>query len=59
MSKSFKKRFKITKSGKLLRRKMGQSHFRAKRSGKQKRNKRRKLPLHDSDAKVFKKYINL
>ena len=57
MKKSFSKRFKITKTGKMLRRKMAQDHFRAKRSGKQTRNKRKGLPLSAADAKVFKKYL--
>lgn len=38
--KSLKKRFKITKNGKVFRRKSGQDHFRAKKSGKQIRQKR-------------------
>ena len=41
----------------MLRRKMAQDHFRAKRSGKQTRNKRKGLPLSAADAKVFKKYL--
>jgi len=33
--KSISTRFKVTKNGKVLHRKMGQGHFRAKRSSKQ------------------------
>ncbi len=36
---------------------MGLTHFRAKKSGKQIRNKRLGLPLSRADAKVFRKYI--
>ena len=57
MKKSFSKRFKITGTGKIMRRKMGQDHNRAKRSGDQTRNKRKGLPLHSADAKVFRKYF--
>src|SRR3989344_2263049 len=39
--KSFVKRFKITKTGKVLRRATGQNHFRAKQTGKERRNKKR------------------
>lgn len=59
MRKSVKKRIRVTKNGKMLRRKMGQNHFRAKKSGKQIRNKRKGLSLSIPDAKVFKKYIYL
>ena len=55
MRKSFKKRFKITKTGKILRRRMAQDHFRAKRTGKQTRNKRKGLALGASNVRVFKK----
>ncbi|NCN52954.1 50S ribosomal protein L35 [Candidatus Wolfebacteria bacterium] len=57
MQKSVKKRIKVSKNGKLRRRKMGQGHFRAKKSGKQTRGKRRGLSLSSVDAKVFKKYL--
>ena len=57
MKKSFKKRIKVTKNGKMVRRKMAQNHFRAKRSGKQKRNKRRTVLLTSPDVRVFRKYL--
>ena len=57
MKKSFSKRIKITKTGKMVRRRMAQDHFRAKRTGKQTRNKRKGLPLGKSDVKVFRKYL--
>ncbi|MDP3729133.1 MAG: 50S ribosomal protein L35 [bacterium] len=58
MRKSFTKRFKVTKTGKMIRRKMAQDHFRAKRSGKQTRNKRTTLHLHKSNVRVFKQFAH-
>jgi ribosomal protein L35 len=57
MKKSFKKRFRVTKTGKLLRRRMAQDHFRAKKSGKQIRRKRKGLAMEAVDVKVLRKYI--
>ncbi len=36
---------------------MAQDHFRAKRTGKQTRNKRKGLALGAADVKIFKKYL--
>ncbi|OGG87120.1 hypothetical protein A3B87_00275 [Candidatus Kuenenbacteria bacterium RIFCSPHIGHO2_02_FULL_39_13] len=55
--KSFSKRFKITKSGKVKKIKQGQNHFNAKDSGKATRNKRQNLTLSNSDAKIIKSLI--
>lgn len=55
--KSLTKRFKITKSGKILRRSAGQNHFRAKKSGKTIRQKRKWAVLSDSEKKAIKKYL--
>ncbi|PIR03405.1 MAG: 50S ribosomal protein L35 [Candidatus Magasanikbacteria bacterium CG11_big_fil_rev_8_21_14_0_20_43_7] len=38
--KSISKRFKLTKTGKILKRADGQDHFNARQTGKKKRNKR-------------------
>lgn len=57
MQKSFTKRIRVTRTGKMVRRKMAQDHFRAKRTGKQTRNKRKGALLASADVKVFKKYI--
>lgn len=57
MQKSFKKRFRVTKNGKMMRRRMAQDHFRAKRTGKQTRNKRKGMSLGVADTKVFRKYL--
>ncbi|MBI2024972.1 MAG: 50S ribosomal protein L35 [Candidatus Harrisonbacteria bacterium] len=54
---SISSRIKVTKTGKLMRRKMGQGHFRAKKSGTVLNRNSGKLELHASDKKVLiKKY---
>jgi len=58
MRKSISKRFKITKTGKILRRAMAQSHFLAKKSGIQ--IKRKKLFRGLSSGKqIINKYKGL
>jgi ribosomal protein L35 len=44
-NKSFTKRIKVTRRGKLVARKPGQDHFNAKESGRAQTNKRRKQKL--------------
>lgn len=51
------KRFKITKTGKVLRRATGQNHYRAKKTGKQIRNKRRWVPLSKWESKMIKRMV--
>lgn len=46
------KRFKIKKSGKIIKRTDGQDHFNSRESGKTKRNKR-----SDNTTEMFKKTI--
>ena len=48
-NKSFTKRLKVTKNGKILSRKAGQDHFNAKDSGNKTRNKRKLLSVHFSN----------
>ena len=55
--KSLKKRFKLTKTGKILRRPTGQNHYRRKKTGKQKRQKRGWVELSPSLAKKLRKLI--
>jgi len=57
MRKSFTKRFKITKSGKILRRPTGLDHYRAKKSGKKVRQSRKWVEVSKSEAKKIKKLI--
>lgn len=49
------KRFKVTKSGKVLRRAAGQDHFNARDTGKNTRRKRRDKTQHPAFAKTIKK----
>jgi len=55
--KSLTKRFKITKNGKVICRAAGQDHFRAKKSGKFRRQKGINKVLSKSLAKQIKKAI--
>ena len=55
--KSISKRFKITKTGKILRRVTGQDHYRAKKSGKKIRKTRKWVPLSKAEAKIVKKFL--
>ena len=55
--KSLKKRFKITKTGKVLRRSIGQDHFRAKKSGKKIRQMKKLVQISAPLAKKIKKFI--
>lgn len=40
-NKSFTKRLKVTKTGKIISRKIGQNHFNAKKTGSDKLNRKR------------------
>ncbi len=55
--KSIKKRFKFTKTGKVLKRPIGQNHFNAKKNGKQRRKSRKMVVLSKVDAKKIKKLL--
>jgi len=55
--KAIKKRFKITKKGKVLYRPIGQDHFRAKKSGKAKRQKRGFVKVDKTLAKQIKRAL--
>ncbi len=56
--KSILKRFKITKTGKILRRVCGQDHYRAKKSGKKIRETRKWVPVSKAEAKVIKRFLS-
>lgn len=58
MRKSIGNRIKVTKTGKFLRRKMGQVHFRAKKTGKQMRGKKGSLLVDTVDFNMFRKYVH-
>ena len=55
--KSFKKRIKITKTGKLLRRKQGQGHSRANKSRQVIRRKKGKAEVKTPDYKNVSKNL--
>jgi len=55
--KAILKRFKITKTGKILRRPTGLDHYRAKKSGKKVRKSRKWVLLSKPEAKKIKKLI--
>jgi len=55
--KSIKKRFRITRQGKVLRRAIGQDHFRAKMSGKAKRKNRKWVRVEGPLAKKIKELM--
>lgn len=55
--KSIAKRFKITKTGKILHRKSGQDHFNARESGKVTRGKRLSQKISQANKKRVKKAI--
>lgn len=55
--KSVTKRFKVTANGKLMRRPSGVSHFNAKMTGKNRRSKRKLIPVSKADEKAIKKLI--
>lgn len=55
--KSITKRFKITKTGKVLQRPKGQNHFRAKKSGNKIRQTRGWIEIDKIMAKKIKKAL--
>jgi len=55
--KSLTKRFKITKSGKVLRRPTGLDHYLAKKSGKKRRQSHKWVKLSESETKKIKKLM--
>ncbi|OGE82867.1 MAG: hypothetical protein A3B23_00735 [Candidatus Colwellbacteria bacterium RIFCSPLOWO2_01_FULL_48_10] len=57
MRKSITKRIRITRTGKIMKRKMAQGHFRAGKTGKAIRNKRGPRQVHKSDSKSLKSYM--
>lgn len=52
--KTVSKRMKVTKSGKLLKRKGGQGHFNSRESGTVTRNKRRDLAVNKVYVRTIK-----
>jgi ribosomal protein L35 len=56
-TKSFSKRIKITKNGKIVRRRMGVDHFKTRKSTKANRNSRKTRSLGIS-AKTLSNYLS-
>jgi len=57
--KALTKRFKITKTGKILRRASGQNHYRAKMTGQARRKARKWIQISPSEIKRIKRYITV
>ena len=51
-NKSFSKRLKVSKNGKITGRKPGQNHFNAKESRRSQMNKRRSQSVHMSNRNI-------
>jgi len=56
--KSITKRLKLTKKGKLVRRKAGQNHFNARATGNQTRKKHGSQNINERDVKKMVRAIN-
>jgi large subunit ribosomal protein L35 len=56
--KSILKRFKITKTGKILRRATGLDHYRAKKSGKKIRKSRKWIKVSKAEVKLIKRLMS-
>jgi large subunit ribosomal protein L35 len=56
--KSITKRFKITKTGKVLRRLSGQDHSLAKKRSKKRRARHKWVEVSKSEAKKIKKLVH-
>jgi len=55
-NKSYTKRIRVTRNGKLMARKPGQNHFNAKQSGSQRSAKRRQVSM-TLTAKVRRRFL--
>jgi ribosomal protein L35 len=56
-NKSYKKRLKVTKNGKVLSRGIGQNHYNAKESSKERLNKKRTKKVHMTN-KAKSRFLN-
>lgn len=55
-NKSFTKRIKVTKNGKLVARKSGQNHFNARQTGRQ-RLRRKRANLLNLDTRTMRRFL--
>ncbi len=53
-NKTLSKRVKLTRTGKMIKRKAGQDHFNSRESGKVKRNKRKDVKIPKTLQKAMK-----
>lgn len=58
MKKSVVKRIRVTKNGKLVRRRMAQGHFRAGKDSRSIQGKRTSLQISKPDVKRINHYLN-
>ena len=58
-NKSFAKRLKVTRKGKVLGRKIGQNHFNAKESGRSQIKKGSQVPFHMTNKEKARFLANL
>jgi ribosomal protein L35 len=56
-NKSYTKRFKVTKNGRILSRKAGQNHFNARENAKTGTNKRRMIPVNFMSNKAKSRFL--
>ncbi|PIS17452.1 MAG: 50S ribosomal protein L35 [Candidatus Nealsonbacteria bacterium CG09_land_8_20_14_0_10_42_14] len=56
--KSILKRFKVTRTGKVMRRVTGQDHLRAKKTGQRRRAGRKWVEMTKSDAKKIRRLLS-
>ena len=57
--KALTKRFKVTKTGKILRRVSGQDHYRSKKTGEAKRKGRKWVKISKSEIKKIKRFMKV
>lgn len=55
-NKSYSKRIRVTRRGKLMARRPGQNHFNAKQSGSERSQKRRSVPIKLT-ARVRRRFL--
>jgi large subunit ribosomal protein L35 len=56
--KAVAKRVRVTKTGKVMKKKAGRDHYNSRETGKVTRNKRKPTVLSESHAKNVKRFIN-
>lgn len=57
-NKGLAKKIRVTTSGKIMRRRMAQGHFRAGKSGKKIQRKRKALKFNSTDSKNILLYLS-